>query len=463
MKKGLLHILTATVLLPALLLSAGCEKYLDVKNASSTIIPTRVSDLEAIMDNPSVVALNYMPGLQERLSDYCIVRPDAFASLSDEDRKGYLFGEQPEDLLILTTWINGYKKVFNCNVVLNLLPTVRDGNTLRGQQLKGHALYYRGFSHFLLLEHFSMPYNKGTAEKSPGIPIKKNPDEDDKTVRFTIAASYKSILEDLEEAVRLLPDEEPLLTRPDKLAAHAALARIYLVRGEYDKALDHASEVLRVKSYVDDYNTRDLSPAAPFNFRMTEIILPHNSIGPAYTDPRTSLVTPAFYQSYDEDDLRKKGFFTANAPDNVVFKGSYTGWATSSALFAGVTVPEVLLIRAECRARAGEAGKAMEDLNYLLKHRYKKDRFQPRTASGAEDALMQVIAERKKEFPFRGIRGMDLRRLANDPRFAVTLERTVTVNGQTFKATLLPGSNRYALPIPKDVINATGIEQNNLK
>lgn len=461
MKQRLLNILSASILLPALLL-AGCEKYLDVKSSSSIIIPNRVSELEAIMDNSAVVALNNMPAQQELISDYCILTPGAFAALSDEERNEYLFNVQPEDLTVMSTWISAYKKIFSCNVVLDLLPTVKDGLTERGQQLKGHALYYRGFTHFMLLEHFSMPYNRETADKSLGIPIKKNPAEGDKTVRATVAGSYKSILEDLEEALRLLPVREVLLTRPDKLAVHAALARIYLVRGEYDKARDHASELLNIKSYVDDYNTRDLELALPFNFRMEEIIIPHSGVGPMYSDPRKSLVAPEFYQSYDEDDLRKTGLFTANAPDNIVFKGSYTGWA-SAGMFVGATVPEMLLIRAECRARAGDAGTAMEDLNYLLKHRYKKDHFQPRTASGADDALRQVIAERKKELPFRGLRAMDLRRLGDDPRFAVTLARTVTVNGQTFSATLAPGSNRYALPIPKNVIDLTGIEQNNLK
>ncbi|MET6996326.1 RagB/SusD family nutrient uptake outer membrane protein [Chitinophaga defluvii] len=461
MKQRLLNILSTAVLLPALLL-AGCDKYLDVKNSSSTIIPNRVSELEAIMDNPAVVALNSIPAQQERISDYSILTPDAFAALSDEERNEYLFNVQPEDLTVSSTWTSAYKKIFSCNVVLDLLPTVKDGLTQRGLQLKGHALYYRGFTHFMLLEHFSMPYNKETADKDPGIPIKKNPAEGDKTVRSTVAGSYKSILEDLDEAVRLLPAREPLLTRPDKLAAHAVLARIYLVRGEYDKARDHASEVLSVTSYVDDYNTRDLGLPLPFNYNMEEIIIPHSGVGPMFSDPRKSLVTPAFYQSYDEDDLRKTGLFTVNAPDNIVFKGSYTGWV-SAAMFVGTTVPEMLLIRAECWARGGDADKAMKDLNDLLQHRYKKEHFQLRTASGADDALMQVITERKKELPFRGLRAMDLRRLGNDPRFAVTLERTITVNGQTFTATLRPGSNRYALPIPKTVIDLTGIEQNNLK
>ena len=98
----------------------------------------------------------------------------------------------------------------------------------------------------------------------------------------------------------------------------------------------------------------------------------------------------------------------------------------------------------------------MNDLNALLKKRYLTGTYIDRTASSANDALVQILTERKKELAFRGLRWMDLRRLNREPQFATTLTRVI--NGQTY--TLQPNSIRYALPIPDDEIALSGLQQN---
>ena len=57
----------------------------------------------------------------------------------------------------------------------------------------------------------------------------------------------------------------------------------------------------------------------------------------------------------------------------------------------------------------------------------------------------------------RGLRWTDLRRLNRDPRYAVTLTRSI--NGTTYM--LPPNDARYVYPIPDAVIAANpGMEQN---
>jgi len=71
-------------------------------------------------------------------------------------------------------------------------------------------------------------------------------------------------------------------------------------------------------------------------------------------------------------------------------------------------------------------------------------------------ALEVILRERRKELIFRGLRWYDLKRLNLSAATSTTLSRTVA--GQTYS--LLPNSNAYVFPIPLDVIERGGLEQN---
>src|SRR5690606_704360 len=93
--------------------------------------------------------------------------------------------------------------------------------------------------------------------------------------------------------------------------------------------------------------------------------------------------------------------------------------------FGGLAVDEVLLIKAECHTRLGDLPNALIQLNRLLSHRINRHVFEPLELSDSQDILNRVIAERKKELVFRGLRWSDLRRLNQEPQFAVTMQRII--------------------------------------
>lgn len=98
----------------------------------------------------------------------------------------------------------------------------------------------------------------------------------------------------------------------------------------------------------------------------------------------------------------------------------------------------------------------MQDLNALLAKRWKTGFFIPFSAGTADEALAIILQERRKELIFRGLRWSDLKRLNKEPRFAVTLKKTI---GEK-EYILPPNDNRYLFPIPSSVIEMTGIQQN---
>lgn len=81
--------------------------------------------------------------------------------------------------------------------------------------------------------------------------------------------------------------------------------------------------------------------------------------------------------------------------------------------------------------------------------------FIPFSANSRKEAIELILNERRKELIFRNLRWMDLKRL-NKEGANITVTRIL----DNVKHTLIPNDNRYALPLPPDVINLSGMQQN---
>lgn len=107
---------------------------------------------------------------------------------------------------------------------------------------------------------------------------------------------------------------------------------------------------------------------------------------------------------------------------------------------------EVILTAAECYAREGgteNLAEAARLYNLLRDHRIENNVHV--TFANADEALVKVLEERRREFAFLGIyRFVDLKRLNKESRFQKTI--THSADGQIW--TLPPNDNRYIIPIP---------------
>jgi tetratricopeptide (TPR) repeat protein len=323
------------------------------------------------------------------------------------------------------------------------------------QQVMGSALFWRGYDYFELAKAFIKPYDSVTAVSDPGIPLRLEADITQKVGRGSVKQVYDQILADLLQACRLLPiAQQAYKIRPNRVAAYAVLARIYLAMENYDKALLYADSCLQLNHTLLDYNT--VTPSTYFGlpaYNLNPEVIFYSLTSNNVLNVTTAKIDSVLYNSYTAHDLRKTVFFRISA--GAVFRGSYDGTGRNQ-LFAAPAVDEMYLIRAECYARAGNVAAAMNDLNTLLITRWVTNTFIPFTASDSQDALQQIVTERRKELVMRSVRWTDLRRLNKDSRFATTITRIY--NGVTY--TLAPGDNKYVWPLPDDEILYSGIEQN---
>jgi tetratricopeptide (TPR) repeat protein len=382
-------------------------------------------------------------------------------SLDTREANAYIWAKDLyEGQGLVIDWDIPYQQVFYSNTVLQGLAGIQPDSTSQVQwnMLEGTALFSRAFAFFNVAELFAEPYDSATAASDPGIPLRLDPDINEKTTRASMQASYAQILGDLHTAEGLLPAAIPIsnLNRPSRLAAQALLARVYLSVGDYAVAGLYADSVLQVYPALLNYNTLDTLKPFQFAINMPEILYQANFpiVGNALQGATCGgcFVDTMLIASYAPNDLRRPLDYYEQSPGVYTLEGSYSGGIYP---FSGLATDELYLIRAECNARANQVTNALNDLDTLMSHRVVTGSFTPYPVMTAAAALDTILTERRKELAFRGIRWSDLRRL-NQEGWNITLTRNL--NGKPY--TLSPNSDLYTFPIPPDVIQASGIAQN---
>ena len=434
----------------------SCKKFLDKQSDNSYTVPQSLSDLQALLDDADVMNNMVTPSYGSASADNYFLPLDVYNSMSDELKQTYTW--IPHDYLSPNDWAYSYLPIYNSNYCLETLDTipVTSDNSTMWRNVKGSSLFFRAYYFLELSWVYSKAYDKNTASSDPGIVLRLTSDFNVKSVRSTVQESYDRIIMDAKESIQYLPDLPAHPMRPSKAAAYGLLARAYLSMRQYDSAFKYANSCLELKDTLLDYNDGSINiganvPFQPFN----EEIIFFTSMNPTNGTFGTyfARVDTSLYASYDSSDLRKLIFFRPNDTYQR-FKGSYA--SSVSASFSGIAVDEMYLIRAECYARANNIEAALADLNTLMIKRWKNTvPYKSITATTSDEALQLILIERRKELLFRGLRWMDIKRL-NKEGYNIILTRKI--GDSSF--TLPPNDNKYALPLPSDIISQTGIEQN---
>jgi hypothetical protein len=275
--------------------------------------------------------------------------------------------------------------------------------------------------------------------------------------RASIKEVYDLVKNDLQAALPNLDDVPAYSPTASKAGVYAILARASLQQGLYADAEKYADSALEKQHALLNLADYAANPAGlPLKLQDPEIIFEKTMTTPSPVFPLSNNLLALF----DTTDLRYQLFTAdgANFPGKTFpGRGYYRQKINSQGIYTGPCVPEMMLIKAECLARGGNAGAAMDEINELRRHRYKPEDYTPLQAADANTALHRVIDERRRELMGRGFRWFDQKRLNKEAAFAATITRTF--KGQTY--TLEPNANRYAFPIGNVYIKLNPeIEQN---
>lgn len=435
----------------------SCNKaWLDIKPDKKQVVPQTLNDLEALLQQNTILNTTSSSGLQtlaEEGTDNFFLTFSSWQGLSlQADKNAYIFAPKIFDGATVS-WNRYYQRVFYANVALEGLAKITP-NALQLQQwqvVKGSALFIRAHNFYWLLQIFAMPYNAAQAGVQPGIPLRLNANINEPTTRATVQQCYDRLLKDLKEAALLLPPAPQHKIKPSAAACYAMLARAYLELHNYDSAQYYATACLNNFAGQIQFSQAATNETYPLQNLQAEIIYT-DKVQTGAISRNLAMIDTNLYKSYENGDLRKTIFFVKSSGTPYYnFRGSYEGVYH----FGGIATDELLLTRAECYARKGDITKALADLDNLLKTRWDKNLYIPFTSNDKDQVLQKILLERRKQLCFRGLRWVDLRRL-NQEGYNITVTRNL--NGTIYQ--LLPNSPNYAFDIPDNVIELSGIEQN---
>lgn len=317
----------------------------------------------------------------------------------------------PGDNGVNDIWSKSYNQIYCANAVLEGLDNSTAIAAADKKQLEGEAFFIRALLHFYLLNLYGdIPYITQTDYLL-----------NSKVSRMPADKIYSLIVMDLDKAVELLSEDYVSAERiiPNRSAANALLARVYLYMGLYPEASNAASAVINSPLYVweTDLDKIFLKESSTTIWQFMPNTSDSNTIeGNLYIftsgPPPVVGLKLDFVNAFEAGDQRKTHWITQ------VTDGISTWYHASKYKQASTTpssveysivfrLAEQYLIRAEARAYQGELIGAKEDLNLI------------RTTAGlaetsavtAEEIINDILKQRRFElFTEFGQRFFDLKR-----------------------------------------------------
>lgn len=438
--KKLKYKIWVCVLLAAI--SSSCRKYVEVDQFGKRTLKY-TEDFQYLVNNRSNFEATYILPLVTN-DDMATTDVNHQNSMTAEIKAAYVwaptyYGDTQTDI----GWNNLYKCIYTCNEIIYSVMSSLNGTEAKKKEIYAEALVQRAFAYLMLANQYGEVYDPAKAQNQIGIPLLTTPDLFQKLDRSNLKKVYEQVISDLEQAIPSLPNTGTNNGHAAKVSAYALLSRTHLYMRNFALAGEYADKALAINSALKTLETYIGKTATfPRRHEDPEVLLSRLSAGRFI-----SQLNPELIDLFTAGDVRLELFTgtTVGVPGRAYIRPQFNEFAS----YTGLSVPEMILIRAEVYARTGEVSKTLELLNKLRKTRIKAASYQDLLISNPADLLPAVVNERRREFMGTGLRWFDQRRLNLDPEFAKPYVRTFL--GQQY--TLNPGSNRYIYPVAFAVLD----------
>ena len=421
--------LTSILLIISLLVTTGCDNFLDI-TPTGRVIPETAQDYRKLMTE----AYYLMPssrGLTAFISDEIDMTSK---NLDSYDKDTFLDlwlwnNVNPSGATTYFDWEKYYKMIFIANTVIENEKSITNGTEAEINQIVGEAYMMRAYNHFILVNLYALPYNSETATSSTGIPLKLNSSMDEVLKPSSIAEVYASVLSDIDNAEKKLNIETwetGLNYRFNTLSVDALRSRVYLYMGRWEDCYNASERVLSKKNELVDLVSGRTIPNA-YNSSESIVALEMNMTS-TYNNV-DKLVPKALYNLYlpGTQDQRARKFYKTEVGGYSLIKGG------SSEYRCSFRVGEIYLNAAEAALKNHHPEICKTLLLKLLEKRYQTAAYtQAEIDINAmdNDALLdEVYLQRQLELSYEGHRWFDIRRMEKEKRPVLTRE----YEGQTYR------------------------------
>lgn len=448
----------------------ACSKYLDVP-PDDQLSPRTVEDYSNILNGegwnrsltPTDINLSFLEALTDDVAEDQTTHFDssqksflsAFYTWQNKYDQQYDSRKAPSRVMS-DTWLGLYRIIKVCNVILEAENSMT-GNSAEIQYLLGEARFSRALAYYFLVNLWGRPYDPATAQDPVGVPLKTSSTVENTALpRNSVQAVYDQILEDLYKAEQhvLTSGRQTNIFHYSPRAVYLILSRIHLYMRHWEAAAAYAGKCILQNPGLEDFNTI----STPYGFPVTnspELIYTfYNSSNTIYNTHSYNLpypVSDSLLQQFEPGDKRHQVYFSrdplGSISTSLVPMLSVTAISTGfSAYF--LRTSEAYLNRAEAYAHLNNKQGALDDLNFLRKHRIANapvlDADSPATL------LQKVLLERRKELPFQLHRWFDLRRTGSP----AIIHFYTPQASPTQQFVLQPNDPGYTLEIPEAALGA---------
>ena len=359
-----------------------------------------------------------------------------------------------------STYYDSYSGINTANLIIENAETATDATDAQRAQAIAQARVLRAMKYFTLVNYYAKTYNAATAANDGGVPLITSAEVGASHSQPSVQAIYDFILDDITQALPNLPEKPLNVLYAGKGTGHAFAARVYLQMGNYNEALKQANEALnyndKLFDWVEFYNTNAGVLGDPDVYQSVASPMGHD-----YVENYNFCHGASSYSASDTQMREDRGnrFETGDAAFMSRWKIRTMAGATYynpnlRGYFnrGGMTTTEVYLIKAECLARTGNVGGAMDVLNQVRQKRILPEVYQPLTATSADQAVDLIVKTKGDALILTIVPFCDARRLNLESAHARTL--TKTENGNSYSLT--PNSHMWVMPFPKGAVGNSG-------
>lgn len=407
-------------------INLSCKKFVEVETPKTQIIQPVVFSNDATATSATIGLYSLM---NKNILDISYGGASVFEGLaadeiyntsanSDYDpfSKNSLF---PNTYYVSSLWTSAYQIIYAANAIIEGLSASNTISDSIKHQLTGEAKFVRAFHYYLLVNMFG------------DVPLILSTDYQINSVmpRTHISDIYAQIVEDLKNAQLLMSDlyfnadNTPGIerVRPNKSAASALLARIYLYLGNWQDAETEASSVINnssVYTLTTGLNDVFLKDSKETIWQVMPVLPSANTAEGRLFNTATSSRTPTFAittyldNAFEVGDQRKVNWTKTNISGGQSYTYPYKYKIRNTGPPYGeyniiLRLAEQYLIRAEARAHQNNISGSQDDLNII---RFRAG-LANTTATDEPSLLLAIEHERQTElFSEWGHRWCDLKR-----------------------------------------------------
>jgi exonuclease III len=266
-------------------------------------------------------------------------------------------------------WQRAYTHIYQVNACMEGLDASNGVSAAVKQQLRGELKFLRAYMYYYLVNLFGDVPLQTSAEYQVNAVMS----------RSTVDDVYKQIVADLSDAKQLLGASYPSAgkARPNKYAAAALLARVYMHQQRWAEAEQEATGIIAsgVYSIVSNLDNVFLANSIEAIWQLAPVFNGFNTTEGARFIPSGTAVKPTYIlttgllNAFEMNDQRKTAWTKFNTISAQQFyyptKYKVRMNATVTEYYMMLRLAELYLLRAEARAEQDKITEARGDLNII--------------------------------------------------------------------------------------------------